>query len=248
MKKLQTLGIITSSAGFPVKQGTWDFLQQSYQEAFNEVLLGLIGANYDATKIYRIRGIDITVGGGITTITAGSVFYNGEVYLTDAVSFSGVATFGLRRTQYNVNADPVIFTDTSVHSVHNIWKMVFGAATGGDPLLSNYILDINIVTFTDNGSSNSLIVHTNGNNYYRMAAATTSDIGITINSIGSIIGKKATVHIIPSGSGNTILFYTTGTIYVAGPAAANAAAEYIQVNIECCGDDLYFISIVQEFT
>lgn len=132
---------ITDSAKFPIKKGTLDFLQAAYGEVVSAILIGIIGIdNYDPTVVYIIYGIVNTGAGAVYNITAGAVFYNGEVFYVDAASFtatgSNVAIFQIVITQFlgdGTNADPVTFTDSSLHNVHDIRKIqiVQGASGSG---------------------------------------------------------------------------------------------------------------------
>lgn len=134
MRKLDTTPI-TNAARVFIKKGTLDHLQFAYQEAFNAVVLSMIGFDYDPTKIYILFGC---VNGGIApavNISAGAVFYNGEVYLVPATNFflaGGQVSVPMGQLNfYNQNADPVTFTDNSQHSVHQIRTMsIVGAASG----------------------------------------------------------------------------------------------------------------------
>jgi hypothetical protein len=124
---------IGSSVGMPVKSGTLVHLQLAYQEALNALAQSQIGSNYDSSKVYILYGCVNSGSGSTFTISAGAVFYNGEVYLVDAVSFtaSGTAVGTIGTTYFGTNADPVTFTDSSTANVHQIRKMVIADATSG---------------------------------------------------------------------------------------------------------------------
>jgi hypothetical protein len=124
---------IGSTVGMPVKSGTLVHLQLAYQEALNALAQSQIGSNYDSSKVYILYGCVNSGSGSTFTISAGAVFYNGEVYLVDAVSFtaSGTAVGTIGTTHFGTNADPVTFTDSSTASVHQIRKMVIADATSG---------------------------------------------------------------------------------------------------------------------
>lgn len=151
MRKLITT-FITSGANQPIKQGTLDHLQLAYAEAFNALGQSKVGVNYDATKVYILSGCANTGSGANYIISAGAVFYNGEIYLVDAATFtltgSNVATGTVTATFFAAaNADPVDFTDGSSHNVHQINKVVIGQGLSGsgtanylDFINSNYIL------------------------------------------------------------------------------------------------------------
>ena len=134
MKKLD-LTPVTDAAQMPVKRGTLQFLQDANAEIFNAIVRGAIGTTYDNSKVYILFGCVNTGDGNSYNISAGAVFYQGEVYLVDAAVFSttgaNTAVFTQVTTQYVSYADPVTFTDSSVHNIHNIRKMVISSGASG---------------------------------------------------------------------------------------------------------------------
>lgn len=137
MKKLD-VSSVTDSAQLKIKKGTLQFLQDANYEAFASVVKAAIGPAYDPTKVYILHGVINSGSGNSYNISAGAVFYNGEIYQVDAVTFSTpgsqVAVFEIVTTQYTSNADPVTFTDASVHNVHNIRKIRIYSATSGSTI------------------------------------------------------------------------------------------------------------------
>ena len=136
--KILDVSSVTDSAQIKIKKGTLQFLQDANYEAFASVVKAAIGPTYDPTKVYILHGVINTGTGSSYAISAGAVFYNGEIFQVDAVSFSTsgsqVAVFEIITSQYTSNADPVTFTDASVHNVHNIRKMRIYSATSGSTL------------------------------------------------------------------------------------------------------------------
>lgn len=134
MRKLDTSAVSTT-VGMPIKGGILQHLQLAYQEALTAIANNLLGAKSDSTSVFILSGCSLT-GTGPYAISAGAVYYNGEVYLADATSgitLSGgqVIVGSLVTTQYLDNADPVLFTDGNARNVNNITKMVFAAGTSG---------------------------------------------------------------------------------------------------------------------
>jgi hypothetical protein len=134
MKKLDISGV-TDAAQIKIKKGTLQFLQDANYEAFQAIVIGSIGNAYDPAKIYVLFGCVNSGAGNAYNITAGAVFYAGEIFLVDASVFSTSGSYvGVFRqviSQFMDNADPVTFTDNSVHNVHNIRKMqIVEGATG----------------------------------------------------------------------------------------------------------------------
>lgn len=135
MRKLD-ISAITGTTGMPIKSGTLNHLQLAYQEAIAAVAQGLVGAAYSSSTGYILYGCVNSGSGSSYNISAGAVFYNGEVYLTPSASFTtggsnvavGVITTG---HYFDATADHVSFTDGSIKDVHVIRTMVFQAGLSG---------------------------------------------------------------------------------------------------------------------
>lgn len=134
---------ITTSVAMPVKSGTLDHVQAAYKEAISETVKGLAGSGYNPAVMYILNGLVNSGSFPTYNITAGSVFYNGEVYLVDATTFtlSGgqFAVCKIVTANFSaINADPVQFTDGLNRNVHEIRKVVISADLGGSGI-SNYV-------------------------------------------------------------------------------------------------------------
>ncbi len=122
----------------PIKSGTLNHIQSAYQEAISAAIQGFIGQAYNPAAAYILNGCINTGSGGNYAISAGAVFYNGEVLLVPAASFavsgSNVAV-GVINTAFDTNpadnADPVAFTDGSSYNVHQIRTVVFQPGLSG---------------------------------------------------------------------------------------------------------------------
>lgn len=135
MKKLDTSSI-SASVGFPVKSGTLEHIQSAYQEALAQSIIAQIGSGYDSSKCYILNGLINSGTAPVYNITAGAVFFGGEVYLVDTVSGSltgsNIVT-GVIDTSFfaAANADPVTFTDGVIRNVHQIRKVVLQPGLAG---------------------------------------------------------------------------------------------------------------------
>jgi hypothetical protein len=134
MRKID-LSNISTNVGMPIKSGVLSHLQFAYQEAIDAIVKGNIGGEYDPAKFYVLYGCVNSTTAPIYTVSAGAIFYNGEIYLVDAFTFtstgSNVAVGTINTTFYTgngTNADPVTFTDGSPHNVLQIRKVVFSSA------------------------------------------------------------------------------------------------------------------------
>ncbi|MEB0264079.1 hypothetical protein [Mucilaginibacter sp. 10I4] len=134
MKILNTVPIV-SGVSMYVKGGTLNFLQLANREMFSELMTSRIGSFYDSTKGYVVNGC-VNFGSGSTyNISSGSVFFNGEIYLVPAASFTisapNVAVGVITTTQFIADADPTDFTDGNQRNVHNIRQIVFQSGLSG---------------------------------------------------------------------------------------------------------------------
>lgn len=140
MKRIDTSGISTT-AGFPFKKGTLEFIQDSWSELSVAIAKGLIGPAYDTSKIYQLSGLktdSINLGGTSRQLFMydGFYLYNNEIFQVDSKLTSWITgvSFGIdlfiETTQFTTNADPVTFSDSSTKNVHNIRKIVATNASG----------------------------------------------------------------------------------------------------------------------
>lgn len=136
MKKLD-LSAISSSNGMPQKSGVLEHIQSAYQEAIAATIKALLGSTtYNAAKAYVLHGVVNSGSGSNYSISAGAIFYNGEVFLVDAATFTitgaNVAVGVISTTYYSAtNADPVIFTDGVSRNIHQIRKIVMQPGLSG---------------------------------------------------------------------------------------------------------------------
>lgn len=134
MRKLD-VSSITDSSEFPVKQGTLQFLQDSYAEIMGALVTALLSPSYNPATVYVLYGCDNSGSGAYYSISAGAVFYQGEIFIVPATSFtatgSNVGVFMISTTQFTTNADPVTFTDMAVRNVHNIRQMIVVQGASG---------------------------------------------------------------------------------------------------------------------
>ena len=135
MSKIIDLSAVTDAARIAIKQGTLKFIQDSYGENFTAILVMLIGSTYNPATMYVLYGC-VNTGVGLNyVISAGAVFYQGEIFLVDAAAFTTTGTnvpvMSLIVTQYTTNADPMTFTDSTVRNIHNIRKVQISSGASG---------------------------------------------------------------------------------------------------------------------
>jgi len=141
MRKINE-SLITSTSAMFYKQGTWSHLQKAYIEPISETIKTMIGDGYSASKVYILTGCRNSGSGSTYNISSGSVFYNGEVYLVDATTFTvttgvPVATIVTTQNTTDYSADPCLFSDGVYKNVHDINKVVIAEGVSGSGI-SNY--------------------------------------------------------------------------------------------------------------
>ena len=131
MKTIDTSNV-TSSARQPLLGRSITHLNEGIVETFNSVLKNLL-TNYTTNDVVILEGlVDSGTAGVNYNISAGSVYYNGEVYqvATGSGTFAGTVAVLTATTTYQ-SGDPVTMTDGTLKNVHKINTMVISnAATG----------------------------------------------------------------------------------------------------------------------
>jgi hypothetical protein len=136
MRKLD-LQYVVAGVTMDIKGGTYKHLQLAYQEALDALVRGNVN---DATQPIIIYGCkDTDVDPFYLDLSAGAIYYNGEIFLVDAQGVSRTAmqrfNASIATTYYTAtDADPVIFSNSTTHNVHQIRKIVFTAGSIGGGL------------------------------------------------------------------------------------------------------------------
>lgn len=115
------------------------FLQNSTKEAISNTIIGLIGSSYSTSQVYILFGCGRTgaadTGIGTTTVAAGAIFYNGEVYTVPLQTVTLASNYLIGALLITAGSpDPVLFSDGSSKSVHNVrqWAMSAGASSAAN--------------------------------------------------------------------------------------------------------------------
>jgi len=219
---------VTSAIGLPVKSGSLLHIQLAYQEALGEIVKAITGYGYDPSRVYVLNGCVNFGSGSNYNISAGSVFFNGEVYLVDAAAFTisgpNVAV-GARAQTFFVaaNADPVQFTDGATRTIHQIWKIVMqpGLSGSGAGDFNNWVrLSLNIpqLNLTHTGLANVTGTYPNlnidvtvptPNRILLMTSFFIGNVGVT----GVVIeGNGCSLYNVTFGSVGTINYQVHGSL------------------------------------
>lgn len=198
----------TASKWSPYKAETKKFLEDAKLETFNSIARAIVGTNYTTGKMYILFGcVGTGTDPGARTVTAGAVFYNGEIYTVDA--FSGTTT-GADVLVAKVTdtadpvADPTTFSDNTQYSIHRVRKVVIsiGASGSGDANFSDFVARGKI-KFTYNSSNQS----TSSGTYVDLTGSTytTPNDGITRNYM--ILAKTRVHYTNSTGDGGVMRIY-----------------------------------------
>lgn len=119
---------ITSTARQPYTKVTHEYYNAMINEAVEALGRAVVQNNSSFTVLYGC----VNSASPNANISAGAIFYNGEIYLCDAFVDGTIsnAIVGTITTTYDT-ADPVLFSDGTSHNVHQIKKIVWSDAVSG---------------------------------------------------------------------------------------------------------------------
>ena len=122
------------------------FHQDATKEALNNLAISMIGASYVTNQVYVLFGCIRTgavdgAGSGAAAVSAGAIFYNGEVYTVPAFSTANIAGQNLYSVLTVTDAafDPSQFSNGVSFNVHNIRQWDIVQAGSGTNLQSGWI-------------------------------------------------------------------------------------------------------------
>jgi len=130
MKTLD-LSLVTPSVGIIIQKDTLTHVTDSYEDAFDTLVKSLIPSGSYTGKLVILYGCVATgTNPGARTLTAGAVYYNGEIYQVPAASFSTTGSeIGIwTLTDLNAGSTESKFTDGS--DAHVLVNNVFVFADG----------------------------------------------------------------------------------------------------------------------
>lgn len=145
MKKIITTEV-TDQAKLPGITKVIDHSQESYTEIVDAIVKGLI--SYTAGDIIILHGCVISgADPGARDVTAGAIYYNGEIYLVSAASFnttgSNIPVWVIAET---FPSGSTTFSDNSNHNVFSVRKFVLQSGPIGGSGVSGYVADYNSST------------------------------------------------------------------------------------------------------
>lgn len=160
MKKIETTNI-AALAKAPFLKATHDQYTETIQETTAAIVTGLIGS-YTTGDVIILHGCVVVANiPGTSTVTAGAIYYNGEIYQVDANAsiLSPANTLVWNTATTYRSGDPVQWSDLTTRNLHAEVKFVLSNAVSGSGI-ANYngatVKKINDIasSFTIQSSSN----------------------------------------------------------------------------------------------
>jgi hypothetical protein len=133
MKKIKTTDIVAGVRAMGAVKSTLDHLQEAFQDVFTDLIKGLINQQSGATVLYGC--VDSDGSATAWNISAGAIYYDGEVYTIPAfigTHVSQVPVLGIVTTHRT--GDPIKFSDNNNYNVHEIRTMFWSLGASGSGL------------------------------------------------------------------------------------------------------------------
>ena len=214
------LSAVSTTIGFPIRAGTIAHLQLATKEAVASYIRMQIGNSYNSLSAYVLYGCELVSN----NISAGAVFYNGEVYLVDALPSAYPVSYPPGFHLYvNVaysyftdpSADPVQFTDGVNRNVHEIRKIAFGASSGVDICYFEDMIRLPNLLPLYNGAyatPTTIPVTFDKNRIFIDQQTGAPSYAFSFSFAGALPGVSQTYQINSAGSGTTYTFPSSSTV------------------------------------
>ncbi len=136
MKKIETTNI-AGTQDAPFIKSTFDHLNEANQNATSDIIKGLLGTYVTNDVIILYGCVVVDTIPGSSSLTAGAVYYNGEIYEVDANA--AIITAGLETLVWSIDTtyragDPIQWSDGVSRNLHQIDKFVLSAGLSGSGL------------------------------------------------------------------------------------------------------------------
>lgn len=244
MSKQLDVSAMVSPNIFFTTSGTLNFMQSAWSEVIIQVLINQIGVSYNASVPYILYGCVGTVGITNTTITAGAIFFNGEVFIIPAQVFTNASGGNVIICNLNVintflepggaSCDPASFSDGTPRDVHNNRSISYTTGTTGSGLFDFSALVPD--SYTHNipstpSSLNGMVVTFDRSKSFRPAAIASSNI-VNLNNSGANPGSEVLIFV-NCTSGQTITFSgSVGIVLMTGASSltmTNSTTVFIRI-------------------
>lgn len=130
MKRILTNNIVENTRRQPFNKASLEHIQEGFIEIFTALVKNF---TENTTDYFRLHGlVDSDADPTDWDISAGAVWFDGEVYLVDAFAGSHGSDVPVLTIDTTYRAgDPVTFSDNNTFNVHEIKKMVITLAASG---------------------------------------------------------------------------------------------------------------------
>lgn len=128
---------LNSAVSMPLKSGSIEFMQLATKDVILAMVQNIIGnSDIDPAIPYIISGCRNQGTAPNYNITDGWVYWNNELLQFDGAIFTCAAgevpALDIDNVSYTINADPVKFSDDTIHNIHiNNKLIIFSDAVGG---------------------------------------------------------------------------------------------------------------------
>lgn len=144
MKKIDTSNIV-GTAKAPFIKPTHDHYKQTIQETTGAIITGLMGSYTTGNVIILWGCVFSGTDPGARTLTAGAIYYNGEIYQVPAASFtttgSNIPLWTIATTY--IGTDPIYWSDGVQRNTHQIDQFVLVSGPVGGSGITGYVCDYN---------------------------------------------------------------------------------------------------------
>jgi hypothetical protein len=126
MKKIDTTNI-AGLAKAPYIKDTHNHYKESIQECTSEIIKGILGS-YNSGDIIILYGCVVTANiPGVSSLSAGAVYYNGEIYIVDdeaTLTTAGLETLVWEIVTTYISSDSTLeWSDGVIRDLHQIDRM-----------------------------------------------------------------------------------------------------------------------------
>lgn len=256
--------IISPLAADPNKQQPFTspsltFLQNATLEALKNSLINTIGSIYSTSTAYVLEGCVNSGSGSNYVISAGAIFYNGEIFTVPSATFTsaGGQTAVGKIVITNPSPDPILLKDGTSTSVHNVRQIVFASAVSGTGIsdfanlyysskisasanLASPVVGFStittFVTLTPSSTQNTNRLQINFSGYCQVSASGANSLKVYVYN-GVTLLKTLWLSIATGGygsfSGNITTSYNAGDVITIQGEVTSYNATMEELNLDC---------------
>ena len=247
MRKLIASDYTTGDIMFPLKIGSINHIQSSYDDVMKWITELLISENFDSSKVYKLYTYADTGG-----IQAFLFYYNREIWYCPGANpypTLGVGQVYLlnENITYDTSAgyDPVTFVDsgtgaTTTHDVHQIKEGAIGVGTSGTGTICNLDDLVPIRTSfksTFNDTSTAITVKFDQPSFLYNSYGSSGTVTITLDGTNAVVGTIARITFNAGYSRTVVIAVASGQFVKQTGAILTGVTGILDVQIQYMGND-----------